>query len=85
MVMSARVDRPRATVVVVAGDGRRIVTAVGSRVACDLDLVDRLLWLRLVARRLGWLVSLEDVDDDLADLLDLVGVAALLSPTRWSR
>jgi hypothetical protein len=69
--------------VVVAGDGRRIVTAVGSRVACDLDFVDRLLWLRLVARRLGWLVFLEDVDDDLSDLLDLVGVSGLLlSPRR---
>jgi hypothetical protein len=80
--MSARVDRPRATVVVVAGDGRRFVTAVGSTVVCDLDLVDRLLWLRLVARRLGWLVFLEDVDDDLRDLLDLVGVAALLASRR---
>ncbi len=77
--MSASVDRPRAVVVVVAGDGRRMLIDIGSAVACDLDLVDRLLWLRLTARRLGWAVILEDVDDDLHDLLDLVGVAALLA------
>jgi hypothetical protein len=65
-------------VVVVTGDGRRVVTAVGSAVACDLDLVNTLLWLRLIGRRLGWLVFLEDVDGDLHDLLDLVGADALL-------
>lgn len=78
--MSASVDRPRAVVVVVAGDRHQYVAAIESAVACDLDLVNRLLWLRLTARRLGWLVFLEDVDDDLHELLDLVGVAALLTP-----
>jgi hypothetical protein len=80
-VVSATVDRPRAVVVVIAGDRRRSVFAIESAVTCDLDLVDRLLWLRLMARRHGWVVLLEDVDDDLYDLLELVGVAtALLSP-----
>jgi hypothetical protein len=77
--MSASLDRPRAVMVVVAGDGWRVVVPVDSAVACDLDLVDRLLWLRLTAQRLGWFVFLEDVDDDLHGLLDLVGVAPLLA------
>jgi hypothetical protein len=77
--MSASVDRPRAVVVVVAADRSRYVATIESAVTCDLDLVNRLLWLRLTARRLGWLVFLEDVDDDLHDLLVLVGVAPLLA------
>ena len=79
-MVSASVDRPRAVVVVVAGDGHRYVVAIESAVPCDLDLVNRLLWLRLATRRLGWLVLLEDIDDDLRDLLDLVGVAPFLTP-----
>jgi hypothetical protein len=77
--MSASVDRPRAVIVVVAGDRCRYVIAIEPTVVCDLDLVNRLLWFRLIAQRLGWVVLLEDVDDDLHDLLDFLGVAAVLA------
>ena len=79
--MSASVDRPRAVIVLVAGGRRRVVAIVEADVACDLDLVDRLLWLRLGAQRRGWSLHLEDVDDDLHELLELVGVARWLTPS----
>ena len=79
--MSASTDRrPRAVVVLVADDRRCLVASLGPTVACDLDLVDRLLWLRLAVRRFGWHLVLEDVDDELRQLLDLVGVATSLLP-----
>jgi hypothetical protein len=76
--MSASEARPRAAIVVIAGDRRHLVATVDHRVPCDLDLVHRLLWLRLSAHRLGCRLFLEDVDDDLHDLLDLVGAASSL-------
>ena len=77
-MMSASVERPRA-VVVVAIDGHRcVVASVDRATRCDLDLVERLLWLRLRASRRGWRLHLEDVDDDLRGLLDLVGVTMAL-------
>ena len=56
----------------------RSCVSVDHAVPCDLDLVDRLLWLRLVATRMGWMLHVEHVDDDLAELLELVGVAGSL-------
>ncbi len=78
--MSASVGRPRAVVVLVADEHRRLVASVGPSVPCDLDLVNRLLWLRVSAQRRGWSLLLEDVDDDLQQLLDLVGVTTSLLP-----
>jgi hypothetical protein len=52
--------------------------SVDHGVPCDLDLVDRLLWLRVIATRMGWRLHVEHVDEDLAELLDLVGVAGSL-------
>ena len=78
--MSASVERPRAVVVLVADEQRRLVASVGPSVPCDLDLVNRLLWLRVSAQRRGWSLLLEDVDDDLQQLLDLVGVTTSLLP-----
>jgi hypothetical protein len=75
--MSASEDPPRAVLVFVSA-GQSIVVAVERAVPCDLDLVNRILWLCLLARRLGWIVRLEAVDDELADLLDLVGMSAHL-------
>ena len=40
----------------------------------DLATVDALARLHLVARRLGGAIRLHDVCEDLADLLDLVGL-----------
>ena len=73
-------DWPRADVVLVADGQRRFVVALDRSVPCDLDLVDRLLLLRLHAQRRGWRLLLENVDGDLHDLLDLAGVAAWLAP-----
>ena len=41
---------------------------------CDLALVDQILRLQLVVARRGWTLRLTDVDDDLRDLMHLVGV-----------
>ena len=79
--MSARDDAPRAVLLIATGD-QPFVVRVDHGVPCDLDLVDRLLWLRLMARRMGWILYVEHVDDDLAELLELVGVAASLGLER---
>lgn len=78
--MSVSVDRPRAVIVLVAGEQRCVVAVVDNAVRCDLRLVERLLWLRLSAQRTGWCLLLEDIDDDLRQLLDLVGVTKSLMP-----
>jgi hypothetical protein len=75
--MSARDDAPRA-VLFVAVAGEPFVVSVDRGVPCDLGLVDRLLWLRLVATRMGWMLHVAHVDDDLAELIELVGVAGSL-------
>ena len=76
--MSAAVDTPRAVAVLVAGD-QRLVVPVDHDTACDLDLVSRVLWLRLTVQRLGWTLRLEEVDEEFGDLLEFVGVAACLT------
>lgn len=48
--------------------------------ACDAELVDALLRFDLAARRLGWTLRLREVDPNLHELLDLVGVADRVSP-----
>jgi ABC-type transporter Mla MlaB component len=51
---------------------------------CDLALVDALAHLQLSARRNGWTIRLRDVDEDLRELLELVGLADVLSlEPRW--
>jgi hypothetical protein len=78
--MSSGEQRPRAVVVMMVA-GHPLVVAVDRSVPCDVGLVDRLLWLILSARRTGSPVHLASVDDELADLLDLVGVAGhVLAP-----
>ena len=61
-------------VVVVAGDP----SALESPGACrpDLGLVDALARLQVAARRSGCSVRLREVSDQLAGLLDLVGLGA---------
>jgi hypothetical protein len=73
-LMRARANAPHAVLVVAAG-GEPLVISVDKAVPCDLALVDRLLWLRLTVARMGWRLRVEYIDDDLAELLDLVGVA----------
>jgi hypothetical protein len=68
-------DEPRARVAFVVGNRVVQVGAIGRDTRCDFLLVDRILRLRLAAARLGWTLHLSAVDEDLRDLLDLVGVA----------
>jgi hypothetical protein len=69
---------PRAVLVIAAGEQAIVVTVDGD-VPCDLELVNRLLWLRLVVRRRGWSLHVERTDDDLAELLELIGLASMLT------
>ncbi len=72
------VDRLRAGVAHVAlvCDGAVVASGpIGADGACQLELVDGLLRLDLLACRVGWSVHLSDVADDLREVLDLVGVA----------
>jgi hypothetical protein len=52
--------------------------------ARDGELVDDLLRFDLAARRLGWRLRLHDVDDHLAEVLALVGVADRIASRRPS-
>lgn len=77
-------DPPWAVIVLVAGDRRRVLAPVERATPCDLDLVHRLLWLHVRAKRMGWRLQLADVDGELRDLLDFVGVASSLLPPKAS-
>jgi hypothetical protein len=46
----------------------------------DLTDVDGLCRLGLAAHRRGWSIRLRDAPGDLRDLLELVGLAALMAP-----
>ena len=71
-------DSPRAVVVLVVA-GREIALAVVDRAArCDLELVDDLLRLQLAVARRGWSIRLRDVDRDIRELVELVGLAEYL-------
>jgi hypothetical protein len=74
-MMSASDVGPRAVLTVaVPPGGDPIVLAVDRAIPCDLALVERLLWLRLTVQRAGGRLSVERVDGELGELLDLVGV-----------
>lgn len=66
---------PALAVVSLVRAGRRVeLGPVGEGVPCDLELVDGLLRFELAARRLGWSLELDAVDDDLRELFGLVGL-----------
>ena len=69
---------PRARIVALVGQQEVTIATISAAERCDLALVQSLLRLRLVAKRLGWSVQLRDVDDHLADLVQLVGLPAQL-------
>ena len=48
---------------------------IAPRATCDGELVDDLLRFDLAARRLGFRLRLHQVDDHLADVLHLIGLA----------
>jgi hypothetical protein len=67
------------TIVVVA-DGDVVVTTVevDGPATPDLAVVATLARLRLVARRMGWAIRLENPDERLCELLHFVGLGDLL-------
>jgi hypothetical protein len=70
---------PRALIVLTVGGREVPLGRVEATTACDLSLVDDLLRLQLAAKRLALSVALSCVDDDLRDLLDLLGLADALT------
>ena len=49
-------------VVVLVQDGREVVLgSIGETIRCDLALVDELLKLQLITKRLGWTIRIVEV------------------------
>jgi hypothetical protein len=71
-------SRPMAEIVLVVGDRDVTIGSVAADARCDLDLVDRLLRLRLAALRAGFTIRIAAVDGDLRDLVDFVGLGERL-------
>jgi hypothetical protein len=78
-VMTEVDQGPRATILLVVGDEEIPVGTIERTCRCDLAMVDEVLRLRLAAVRLGWSIRLTNVDDDLRELLELLGVADVLT------
>jgi len=65
---------PRA-VVVLLRDGREdLLGPVYAPDRCDLGFVEGLLRVQLTARRFGWSIKLRNVQPDLLELVELVGL-----------
>ena len=76
----AGADEGQRAVVVLVQDGREIrLGSIGDTIRCDLALVDELLKLLLITRRLGWTIRIE-VRSELRELFNLVGVTECLEP-----
>ena len=72
-------DPPRAVVLLVAlGGGEILLGAIDHGAHCDLDLVDDLLRLRMAVARRGWSIRLTQPDQDLRELVELVGLGECL-------
>jgi hypothetical protein len=73
------VQRPvgEAIVVVLRGD-LEVARWPLDRESADLALVDELARLQLAASRLGYRIRLDDVGDELRDLLQFTGLAAMV-------
>jgi hypothetical protein len=73
-------EEPRAVAVLVR-DGQRVelgpVDAIGP---CDLAVVDDLLRLQLLTARFGWQLRLTQVQQELRELFELVGLTTHLEP-----
>jgi hypothetical protein len=77
----AGADEGQRAVVVLVQDGREVVLgSIGSAIRCDLALVDELLKLQLITKRLGWTIRIIDVRSELRELFDLVGLTERLDP-----
>jgi hypothetical protein len=83
LTMAARpsgVPRPGTTkVVLMRGDTEVATWALGDDAPIDLSLVDQLARLQLAARRMGCWITLRQPSGPLCELLDLVGLADVLT------
>lgn len=66
-------------VVLVVGDRCTVLGTLEAEDGCALAWLDRVLRLHLDALRLGWSIRLTGVDAELRELIELVGVADLLT------
>ena len=71
-------DLPRAVVVLVVGHREFPLGIIGAGTRCDLMLIDDLGRLQLLGARLGWSIRLAQVDRELRDLVELVGLGECL-------
>jgi hypothetical protein len=72
--------RPIRAEVVLVTSGRDVPLGdIRPTVRCDLALVDALARMQLAAGRMGWRIRLVDVDADLAELMELVGLSEVLA------
>ena len=77
----AGADEGQRAVVVLVEDGREVVLgSIGDTIRCDLALVDELLKLQLITKRLGWTIRIVEVRSELRELFDLVGLTECLEP-----
>ena len=77
----AGADEGQRAVVVLVQDGRDVVLgSIGHTIRCDLALVDELLKLQLITKRLGWTIRIVEVRSELRELFDLVGLTECLEP-----
>lgn len=65
-------------VVILLEEGTEVVAASLHAREPDLALVDALLRMKLIARRCGWRMRLDDPSDELRALLDFVGLGEAL-------
>ena len=68
-------DRPRAVVELVQGERSVLLGVVQARTRGDLQVLDDLLKLQLLARRMGWRVRISECRRELQELVDLLGMA----------
>jgi hypothetical protein len=71
-----------AQVVIDCGDREVPLGLVGGEDRCRLGLVEDLALLQRAARRLGWSIRLRHASPELAELLDLAGLADVLPTSR---
>jgi hypothetical protein len=72
--MDAAPDRARAVVVLLRDGAEVLLGPVYAPGRCDLGFVEDLLRVQLAARRFGWSIRLRDVQPELRELVELVGL-----------
>jgi hypothetical protein len=76
--MASTDDQAKAVIVLDMGERAVPLGSIDPATRCDLALIDDILRLRLAATRLGWSIRLTDVDRDLRELVELVGLSDCL-------